>query len=51
MAKFLNSIQLATTGSVDTPESGFVTIYTKTDGNIYVKFSNGTEKKLSYYVG
>ena len=51
MAQFLTEIQFATTGSIETPDPGFITLYAKTDGNIYVKFSNGTEKKLSYYVG
>lgn len=51
MAQFLTEIQFATTGSMDTPEIGFITLYAKTDGNLYVKFSNGIEKKLSYYVG
>jgi hypothetical protein len=49
--QFLTEIQFAVTGSMDTPEAGFITLYAKTDGNIYAKLSNGTEKKLSYYVG
>jgi hypothetical protein len=49
--KFLTEIQFAITGSIETPPVGFITLYAKTDGNIYAKLSNGTEKKLSYYVG
>lgn len=49
--KFLTEIQFAATGSIETPPVDFITLYVKTDGNIYAKLSNGTEKKLSYYVG
>jgi len=47
MAQFLTEIQFAVTGSIETPESGFITIYAKTDGNLYAKTSNGIEFKLS----
>lgn len=47
MAKFLTEIQFVATGSMDTPPSGFVTIYANTDGFLYVKFSNGAEARLT----
>lgn len=47
MAQFLTEIQFATTGSIETPEPGFVTIYANTDGNLYAKFSNGSQVRLS----
>ena len=47
MAQFLTNLQFISTSSMDTPEPGFVTIYMKTDGYLYAKFSNGTEARLS----
>jgi hypothetical protein len=47
MAKFLTEIQFVTTSSMDTPESGFVTLYMNIDGYLYVKFANGSEAKLT----
>jgi hypothetical protein len=47
MAQFLTEIQFATTGSIETPEPGFITIYANTDGFLYAKLSNGTQIKLS----
>jgi hypothetical protein len=47
MPKFLSEIQLVATGSIETPDPGFVTLYVNTDGNLYAKFSNGSETKLS----
>jgi hypothetical protein len=47
MAKFLTEIQFVATGSMDAPPSGFVAIYMNTDGFLYVKFSNGSEARLT----
>jgi hypothetical protein len=47
MAQFLTEIQFIATGSMENPEPGFITIYAKTDGNLYAKISNGIEFKLS----
>ena len=47
MPKFLTEIQLSATGSIETPDSGVITLYVNTDGNIYVKDSDGNQKKLS----
>jgi len=47
MAQFLTEIQFVATSSMDTPEPGFVTIYMNTDGNLYAKFSNGSQTRLS----
>jgi flagellar basal body rod protein FlgF len=47
MAKFLTPIQFVATGSMDTPSPGFVAIYMNTDGFLYVKFSNGSEARLT----
>lgn len=47
MPQFLSEIQFATTGSIETPEPGFITIYANTDGFLYAKFSNGTQVRLS----
>lgn len=38
---------LISTGSVPTPLSGFVTLYMKTDGLLYIKRSDGTESLVS----
>ncbi len=46
MPQFLTDIQFVATSSIETPESGFVTLYLKTDGYMYVKLSNGTEYRL-----
>ena len=45
--KFLSEIQLAATGSMDSPSSDYITLYVNTDGNLYAKISNGTQVKLS----
>jgi hypothetical protein len=45
--KFLTEIQFVTTGSMETPESGFVTVYMRTNGYLYAKFPDGTEARLS----
>jgi hypothetical protein len=47
MAQFLTEIQFVSTSSIETPESGFVTLYMKTDGFLYVKFSDGSEARLT----
>lgn len=48
MAQFLTEIQFVSTGSIETPEeAGFITLYMNTDGYLYVKFSNGTEARLT----
>lgn len=49
MAQFLTEIQFAVTGSIETPEVGFITIYADTDGFLYAKLSNGTQTKLTYF--
>ena len=49
MAQFLSEIQFATTGSIETPEPGFITLYANTDGFLYAKLSNGTQIKLTYF--
>jgi hypothetical protein len=46
MPQFLTDIQFIATSSIETPESGFVTLYLQTDGYMYVKLSNGTEYRL-----
>jgi hypothetical protein len=48
MAQFLTEIQFATTGSIETPESGFITLYANTDGYLYARLSNGTQIRLSF---
>ena len=47
MAKFLTDIQFVSTSSIETPESGFVTVYIRTNGYLYAKFPDGTEARLS----
>jgi hypothetical protein len=47
MPKFLSEIQLVATGSMETPEPGFITLYVNTDGNIYAETSNGVQVKLN----
>jgi hypothetical protein len=47
MAQFLTDIQLIATGSIETPDVGFVNMYLNTDGYIYVKFSNGSQTRVS----
>lgn len=47
MPKFLSEIQFAATGSMESPDPGFITLYVNTDGNLYAKFSNGSQTKLS----
>ena len=47
MAQFLTEIQFAATGSMDTPEAGFIVLYMNTDGYLYVKFPNGSEARLT----
>jgi hypothetical protein len=47
MAQFLTKIQFAATGSIETPESGLIALYANTDGYLYVKFSNGSEARLT----
>jgi hypothetical protein len=49
MAQFLTEIQFATTGSIETPESGFITMYANTNGYLYAKLSNGTQIRLNFY--
>jgi hypothetical protein len=46
MPKFLTDIQFIATSSMDTPSTGFATLYLNTDGYLYVKFPNGSESKL-----
>jgi hypothetical protein len=45
--KFLTDIQLTATGSIETPDVGFVNMYLNTDGYIYVKFPNGSQTRVS----
>lgn len=45
--QFLTEIQFAATGSMESPEVGFITLYVNTDGNLYAKTSNGIQTKLS----
>jgi hypothetical protein len=47
MPKFLSEIQFAATGSMESPDPGFITLYVNTDGNLYAKFSNGSQTRLS----
>jgi hypothetical protein len=47
MAKFLNNIQLSATGSMESPNSGSVTLYLNTDGYLYVKFSNNSQTRVN----
>lgn len=47
MPKFLTEIQFIATGSIETPELDFITLYMNTDGNLYAKTSNGNQIKLS----
>lgn len=52
MPKFLTEIQLATTGSIETPDQrgqnyDVFAIYAGIDGNLYVKDNNGNQKKLN----
>ena len=47
MPKFLTEIQFAATGSIESPDPGFITLYVNTDGFLYAKLSNGTQVKLS----
>jgi hypothetical protein len=49
--KFLSEIQFATTSSMESPPSGFITIYANTDGNLYAETSDGNQIKLSNTVG
>ena len=46
MPEFLSQIQFIATASMDTPGTGFATLYLNTDGYLYVKFPNGSETKL-----
>ena len=48
--KFLSEIQFATTSSMESPPSGFITIYANTDGNLYAETSDGNQVKLSINV-
>ena len=48
--RFLTEIQFATSGSMEAPPSGFVTIYANTDGNLYAETSDGNQVKLSINV-
>jgi hypothetical protein len=45
--KFLTEIQLVTSSSIESPPSGFITIYANTDGNLYTETSDGNQVKLS----
>jgi len=47
MAQFLTEIQFVSTGSIEIPEAGFITLYMNTDGFLYVKFPNGSEARLT----
>ena len=47
MAQFLTEIQFVATSSMDTPPSGFVSLYMQNDGYLYVKFPNGSEARLT----
>ncbi len=38
---------LIMTGSIDTPPPGFVSLYMKDDGLLYIKRSDGTESRIS----
>ena len=45
--RFLTEIQFATSSSMESPPSGFITIYANIDGNLYAETSDGTQVKLS----
>ncbi len=45
--KFLNNVQLAATGSIETPPVGFIVLYMNTDGLLYIKNSNGVQTRIS----
>lgn len=47
MAKFLTEIQFVATSSMDAPPIGLVTLYMQTDGYLYIKFSDGSETRLT----
>jgi hypothetical protein len=47
MPKFLTEIKLIATGSMDTPDPGFITLYVNTDGNLYAETSDSNQVKLS----
>jgi hypothetical protein len=47
MIKFLTEVQLITSGSAVTPPVGYITLYAKTDGNLYIKNSNGIETQIN----
>jgi hypothetical protein len=49
--KFLSEIQFATTSSIESPPSGFITIYANTDGYLYAETPNGNQIKLSNTAG
>ena len=44
---FYNAPYLATTGSIATPATGFVTLFMKDDGLLYIKRPDGTESRIS----
>ena len=46
MPKFLTEIQFIATSSIETPDSGFATMYMNTDGYLYIKFPNGEQARL-----
>jgi hypothetical protein len=45
--RFLTEIQFATTGSIESPDVGFITLYANTDGNLYAETPDGNQVKLS----
>jgi len=47
MPKFLTEIQFAATGSIESPDPGFITLYVNTDGNLYAETSDGNQIQLS----
>jgi hypothetical protein len=45
--RFLTEIQFATTGSMESPPVGYITLYANTDGNLYAETPDGNQVKLS----
>jgi hypothetical protein len=40
-------IQLVTTGSINAPNPGFITMYMNTDGKLYLKRPDGSQALIS----
>jgi hypothetical protein len=46
MPQFLTDIQFIATSSIETPATGFATMYMNTDGYLYIKLPNGEQVRL-----